>query len=488
LEREGIDLRKDPQAQQRLREAAERAKSDLSTLPEVEISVPFVAADANGPMHVNEILTRKKFEELTAHLLVRIGESINSCIKSAFKASRVGPVQIKYIDELALVGGASRMPCFERKVLEILPKPVNNHINADEAIAIGCALQSSMISGELTDIMLLDVTPLTLGVETNGGVFTPVIERGRALPCKQLKLFTTSGDAQAEIEVNVLQGERPFAKDNKMLGTLRLSGIPPAPAGVPKVEVEFDINLEGILSVRVKDWATRQTVRVKFDGIVDVTDDEVDEVFEDAEKHFMKDEDDKERTELRYAAECLVDMTRDNFKDLGRKLPPDFSYKIEPKIDRLEMSIKGKALDEIDYKSLKDQIDDTRFDLMFLAQRIWGVQLAPDNRPGPGKPRPAGGMASSSGGSGEWFNPGARGVNVNSDGRVTNDSKAPFHATGQVAAWEKYGPEDRKKMVYDMKEKIEGMRAAAAEKAARASNPVEVEDMPEDVGMNPQIK
>lgn len=298
--KEGVDLSKDPQALQRLLEAAERAKVDLSTVQEARISVPFVAADENGPKHVDEVLTRVAFEELCGDLVQRLRAPVQRALKD-------GRTKAKDVSEVVLVGGSGRIPAVREMAKELtLGKPINSVVNPDEAVAVGAALQAAMIAGEVQDIMLIDVTPLTLGVETNGGIFTPVVERNSTVPAKGTRLFTTSADAQDEIEVVVLQGERPLAADNKMLGKFRLKGIPPAPAGIPKIEVTFALSLEGILTVSAKDWATRKKVQIKLDGINNVDDREVDRIFQEAEAKWMDDERRKEELELQYAAGHLV--------------------------------------------------------------------------------------------------------------------------------------------------------------------------------------
>jgi len=392
-EKEGVDLRQDPQALSRIQEASERAKKDLSELSEARISVPFITADENGPKHIDEVLTRDEFTEMCMDLVMRLAEPVLQTLKDI-------RYKMQDMTEVVLVGGSCRIPAVQMLIGELTQfKPVNNAINPDEVVAIGAAVQAAMIVGEAEDIMLIDVTPLTLGVETNGGVFTPVVERNTAIPTKGTRLFTTSEDAQDSIEVVVLQGERPLAADNKKLETFRLEGIPPAPAGIPKIEVTFEIDVNGILSVSAKDWATRQQRKVTVDGVTNVEEREVELIIQDAEDNWLTDEDRKDQLELVHSAKCLVRQTHDNLHDLGTKVPEDARQSVLPRLTALEASVKrAVAVEEsgtgkINYQELDTLTKDLRFELMRLGTRVWGKQLAPDNTPGPARPRPAGGVA-----------------------------------------------------------------------------------------------
>jgi len=382
---EGVDLRQDKQALQRLVEASESAKIELSSLEEVRISVPFIAAGASGPLHIDTMLTRTKFEELC-------GDIIKRCQGPLLQALKDAKLKPKDIKEVVMVGGSSRIPAVLGFVRELTAhKPVNSAVNPEEVVAIGAAVQAAMIAGEVQDIMLIDVTPLTLGVETNGGVFSPVVDRNTSIPTKATRFFTTSADAQDAIEVVVLQGERPLAADNKTLGTFRLEGIPPAPAGIPKIEVTFEINLEGILTVSAKDWATRRRQEITLTGVSHLDDEEVDRIMEETEANWLDDELRKDRLELRYSAECLVKQTEENLADLGSKVPEDARQQLMPKLRVLQDAV--AAQQETDYTVLKQSVQDMRLELMRLGQRVYGKQLAPDAAPGPAKPRPPGGTS-----------------------------------------------------------------------------------------------
>ncbi|CAE7229358.1 HSP70 [Symbiodinium natans] len=381
----GLDLQSDKQALQRLAEASEKAKIELSSLNEVRISVPFITADDSGPKHIEEVITREKFEDLCGDLL----ESLEEPVQRALKDSRV---KAKNLHEVILVGGSTRIPAVQNLAKELSSfKPMNISISPDEVVGIGAAIQAAMIAGEVKDIMLIDVTPLTLGVETDGGVFSPVMERGTAVPWKATRVFTTSADAQDAIEVVVLQGERPLAKDNKKLGMFRLDGIPAAPKGVPKIEVSFDIDVEGILTVSAKDWGTRKHRSIKIEDSSTLSDDEVQRILDDAEDKELADEEAKFRLELRYSAANLLEQTEQNLLELGYKAPADARMTLQPKLDAVKEALKDDA--ECDYVLLKDTVDVLRFELMKLGLRVYGKQVAPGGTPGPARPRREGGVA-----------------------------------------------------------------------------------------------
>eukprot|EP00929_Paragymnodinium_shiwhaense_P073862 TRINITY_DN37744_c0_g1_i1.p1 TRINITY_DN37744_c0_g1~~TRINITY_DN37744_c0_g1_i1.p1 ORF type:complete len:857 (-),score=240.86 TRINITY_DN37744_c0_g1_i1:49-2322(-) len=381
----GVDLSKDKQAMQRLKEAAEQAKIDLSGSQETRISIPFIAGGADGPLHIDGLLSRQKFEELCEDLLKRI----KAPITQAMLDGRVTKRGIGSLQEVVLVGGASRMPCLERTLQEVVgQKSTNSAIDPEKVVALGAAVQAAMISGEVRDIMLIDVTPLSLGVETNGGVFTTVVERNTAIPTKVTKFFTTSEDGQDEIEVVVLQGERAMAKDNKCLGKFRLQGFPPAPAGVPKIEVAFEINLEGLLTVTAKDFATRREQKITVSDASTLEEWEVEEIMQDAMDNETADWQVEEHTELRYKAQTLLKHSEYQIAELGSKSPEDQRQKVIQKMSAVKACLGDDVSDEtIDHTKLGVAFKGLEYELMILGQRVYGKQLAPDSRPGPAAPR-----------------------------------------------------------------------------------------------------
>jgi len=386
-QREGIDLRQDAQALQRLIEAAERAKMELSSLSATRISVPFVSMGADGPKHIEETLTRDHFEDLCRDLVDRIRTPVQTLLaEQGFRA--------KDLAEVVFVGGSSRMPMFHDVARELTGfKPVNKSVNVEEVVAVGAAVQASMLIGETRDIMLFDVTPLTLGVETNGGVFTPLINRNQTLPHKKVMMFTTSENAQDEIEVIVLQGERPMAKDNKRLGSFVLDNIPPAPIGVPKIEVSFEIGLDGILEVTAKDWATRRTQSIRVENASTLKEEEVDRVLKESTKMWLTDWERMENAENEYAAERLASQTTELILNRPDRVPLDVQQTLWEVVGRLEKAVAVK--EEIDYPALKKLVKESRYELMKAGERIYGNQVAPDGMPGPGKRRESGGVTGS---------------------------------------------------------------------------------------------
>ena len=381
---DGMDLREDKQAMQRLLEASEKAKVELSSLNEVRISVPFITADEDGPKHVEENLTREHFEELSSDLVERLAAPVTQALKD----SRVRP---RNLHEVILVGGSTRIPAVQNLARELTAfKPINMSISADEVVALGASVQAAMISGEVKDIMLIDVTPLTLGVETDGGVFSEVLPRGSAVPWQAKRVFTTSADAQDAIEVIVLQGERPLAKDNKKLGMFRLDNIPAAPKGVPKIEVCFDINVEGILTVSAKDWGTSAEKSIRIEDSASLEDQEVQRILDEAEEKKIDDEEAKFRLELRYAAKNLLEQTDQNLLELGYKAPADARMALEPKMEEVKVCLQDG--EDPEYFKLMDAVDSLRFELMKLGLRVYGKQVAPDGAPGPAKARREGGV------------------------------------------------------------------------------------------------
>lgn len=330
-----------------------------------------------------------QFEQLCRDIIERCRQPI----AKAMQDSKVMKLP-QGLTEVVLVGGSSRIPALQDMVREeTFGKPLNSAINPDETVAIGAAVQAAMVAGEVKDLMLIDVTPLTLGVETEGGVFTSVIERNTAVPTKQVRMFTTSADAQDAIEVVVLQGERPMAADNKKLGSFRLDDIPPAPVGIPKFEVTFEIDLEGILHVSAKDWATRQTKSIAIQEASTLEEWEVDEITQQAEDCWFEDERRKAEKDLKYKSETLIRRTEENLLDLGDRARSDVRLTVERAVDRLRQALVEAEAEGAVEQTLRPAVEEMEYQLMMLGQAVWGKQLAPDNRPGPAAPKPAGGSA-----------------------------------------------------------------------------------------------
>lgn len=340
---EGIDLRKDPMALQRLREAAEKAKMELSQLMQTEINLPFITATAEGPKHLNMTLTRAKFEQLVEDLIQR-------CVPPVEKALKDAGLAPHQIDEVILVGGMTRVPRVQQLVKDIFGKEGHKGVNPDEVVAVGAAIQGGVLTGEVTDVLLLDVTPLTLGIETLGGVMTPMIPANTTIPTRKTEIFSTASDNQTSVEIHVLQGERPMAIDNRTLGRFHLDGIPPAPRGVPQIEVTFDIDANGILHVSAKDKATNKEQSIRITSSSGLTKEEIEKMKADAQAHAAEDRKRKEEIELRNQADTLVFQTRKQIKDLADKLPADAKAKIENAANALEEALKSNNATEIKAK------------------------------------------------------------------------------------------------------------------------------------------
>jgi len=330
----GIDLRKDRMALQRLKEAAEKAKIELSSVMETEINLPFITADASGPKHLQITLTRAKLEQLAADLIERtLGP-----VKQALADAKLSPSDV---DEVILVGGQTRMPAIQKLVRDFFGKEPHKGINPDEVVAIGAAIQAGVLAGEVKDILLLDVTPLTLSVETLGGIATPIIERNTTIPVRKSQIFSTATDNQTQVEIHVVQGERPMAADNKTLGRFILDGIPPAPRGVPQIEVTFDIDADGILHVSAKDLATGREQKITITASSGLTEEEIQRMVKEAEEYAEQDRRKKELAEARNQADSVVYTAEKTLREFGDKVPGDLKSQIESKISEVRSAMQS---------------------------------------------------------------------------------------------------------------------------------------------------
>lgn len=356
---EGIELRNDRQALQRLTEAAEKAKIELSTLTQTSISLPFITATQDGPKHIDTTLTRAKFEELCSDLLDRLKTPVETALKDA-------QLSIKNIDEVILVGGSTRIPAVQDVVKKMTGKDPNCSVNPDEVVALGAAVQAGVLAGDVSDIVLLDVTPLSLGLETLGGVMTKIIPRNTTLPTSKSEVFSTAADGQTSVEINVLQGEREFVRDNKSLGSFRLDGIPPAPRGVPQIEVKFDIDANGILSVTAIDKGTGKKQDITITGASTLPKDEVEKMVQEAERFAKEDQEKREAIDTKNQADSVVYQTEKQLKELGEKIPVAVKEKVEAKLKELKDAVEGGITQKI-----KDAIAAVNQEVMQIGQSLY---------------------------------------------------------------------------------------------------------------------
>jgi molecular chaperone DnaK len=381
---QGIDLSKDQMALQRLKEAAEKAKMDLSTLLETDINLPFITADASGPKHLAMKLTRARFEQMCEDIFQR---SVGPC-KQALADAGVTPGKI---DEVVLVGGSTRIPRIQTIVKELFNKEPNKTVNPDEVVAVGAAVQGGVLGGEVKDVLLLDVTPLSLGIETLGGVFTKLIDRNTTIPTRKSEVFSTAAESQTSVEIKVHQGERAMAKDNRLLGVFQLVGIPPAPRGVPQIEVTFDIDANGILNVVAKDKATSNEQKITITSSSGLSKDEVDKMARDAESHAADDRKAKDQIEARNRADAMVYNVEKTLKEHRDKVGPEDAKNIETAIEEVKQAITEGEPDKLNAATDKlTQASHKLAEAMYKASSQPGAQGAPPSDgagPGPDKPK-----------------------------------------------------------------------------------------------------